>query len=157
LPPAEADLDLKYFKFRYCRVDEKWMTIRPGWRPVRHAGEHAAYGNESLGQPVQRDASSGTAYRPEDVATLETLDNLRAVGLRTEGHARYLRAAGGDEASGESGELFEAMPAAWPRGGRNRTAPRYWTSRSATERTRGRRSGQGHAVAEETRPDQSAA
>ena len=43
---------------------------------------------------VQRDASSGhRRYRPEDVATLETLGNLRAVGLSIEDMRAYLASA----------------------------------------------------------------
>ncbi|MGC1284161.1 MAG: MerR family transcriptional regulator, partial [Streptosporangiaceae bacterium] len=42
---------------------------------------------------VQRDASSAPAYRPEDVATLETLGNLRAVGLSIEDMRAYLASA----------------------------------------------------------------
>ena len=58
---------------------------------------------------VRRDASSGhRRYRPEDVATLETLGNLRAVGLSIEDMRAYLASARrGDEAAGEQRELFE--------------------------------------------------
>jgi DNA-binding transcriptional MerR regulator len=58
---------------------------------------------------VQRDASSGhRRYRPEDVATLETLGHLRAVGLSIEDMRAYLAGARrGDEAAGEQRELFE--------------------------------------------------
>ena len=58
---------------------------------------------------VQRDASSGhRRYRPEDVATLATLGNLRAVGLSIEDMRAYLAGARrGDEAAGEQRELFE--------------------------------------------------
>src|ERR1700722_5510570 len=58
----------------------------------------------------QRDPSSGhRRYRPEDVATLETLGNLRAVGLSIEDMRAYLAGARrGDEAAGEQRELFEA-------------------------------------------------
>ena len=51
---------------------------------------------------VRRDASSGhRRYRPEDVATLETLGNLRAVGLSIEDMRTYLASARrGDEARG---------------------------------------------------------
>ena len=43
---------------------------------------------------VERDASSGhRRYRPEDVATLETLGNLRAVGLSIEDMRAYLASA----------------------------------------------------------------
>ena len=59
---------------------------------------------------VPRDASSGhRRYRPGDVATLETLGNLRAVGLSIEDMRAYLARAGrGDEAASEQRELFEA-------------------------------------------------
>jgi DNA-binding transcriptional MerR regulator len=58
---------------------------------------------------VQRDASSGhRRYRPEDVATLETLGNLRAVGLSIEDMRAYLASTRrGDETAGEQRELFE--------------------------------------------------
>src|ERR1700689_2292094 len=57
----------------------------------------------------QRHASSGhRRYRPEEVATLEPLGNLRAVGLSIEDMRAYLaRARRGDEAAGEQWELFE--------------------------------------------------
>jgi len=57
---------------------------------------------------VQRDASSGhRRYRPEDVATLATLHNLRAVGLSIEDMRAYLAAARrGDEAAGEQRDLL---------------------------------------------------
>src|SRR5271154_55278 len=56
-----------------------------------------------LGNRVQRDASSGhRRYRPEDVAALETLGNLRAVGLSIEDMRAYLASARrGDEAAGD--------------------------------------------------------
>ena len=84
---------------------------------------------------VQRDASSGhRRYRPEDVATLETLGNLRAVGLSIEDMRAYLASARrGDEAAGEQRELFEAharrLAARWPH---SNCAVVTWTSRSAT-------------------------
>ncbi len=57
---------------------------------------------------VQRDASSAPAYRPEDVATLETLGNLRAVGLSIEDMRAYLASARrGDDSAGDQRELFE--------------------------------------------------
>ncbi len=59
---------------------------------------------------VQRDASSGhRRYTTEDVATLETLGNLRAVGLSIEDMRVYISAARqGDRAAGEQRALFEA-------------------------------------------------
>ncbi len=59
---------------------------------------------------VQRDVPSGhRRYRREDVATLETLGNLRVVGLSIEDMRAYLASARrGDEAAGEQRELFEA-------------------------------------------------
>lgn len=59
---------------------------------------------------VPRDPSSGhRRYRPEDVALLETLGNLRAVGLSMEDMRAYLAGARrGDEAAGEQRALFEA-------------------------------------------------
>jgi DNA-binding transcriptional MerR regulator len=59
---------------------------------------------------VERDVSSGhRRYRPEDVPTLETLANLRAVGLSIQDMLAYLSGAGrGDEAAGEQRALFEA-------------------------------------------------
>ena len=79
---------------------------------------------------VQRDASSGhRRYRPEDVATLETLGHLRAVGLSIEDMRAYLAGARrGDEAAGEQRELFEAHAAAWPtRWPRSNCAVVTWT------------------------------
>src|SRR6201996_6888848 len=59
---------------------------------------------------VERDASSGhRRYQPEDVAILETLANLRAVGLSIEDMRAYLSGARrGDEAAGEQRALFAA-------------------------------------------------
>ncbi len=59
---------------------------------------------------VLRDASSGhRRYHPEDVATLATLSNLRAVGLSIEDMRAYMAAdRRGDEAAGEQRALFEA-------------------------------------------------
>ncbi len=59
---------------------------------------------------VERDASSGhRRYRPDDVATLETLGNPRAVGLSIADMRAYLASARrGDEAAGEQRELFES-------------------------------------------------
>jgi len=63
-----------------------------------------------LVERVQRDPSSGhRRYRAEDVALLETLGNLRAVGLSVEDMRSYLAGARrGDEAAGEQRALFEA-------------------------------------------------
>lgn len=59
---------------------------------------------------VRRDASSGhRRYSGEAVTTLETLANLRAVGLSIEDMRAYLAAARrGDSAAGEQRALFEA-------------------------------------------------
>jgi DNA-binding transcriptional MerR regulator len=64
----------------------------------------------NLVRPVRRDQSSGhRRYREDDVATLETLANLRAVGLSVEDMRAYLsRAPQGDLAAGEQRALFEA-------------------------------------------------
>jgi DNA-binding transcriptional MerR regulator len=63
-----------------------------------------------LVRPVERDVSSGhRRYTRVDVATLETLGNLRAVGLSIEDMRAYLAGARrGDAAAGEQRELFEA-------------------------------------------------
>lgn len=59
---------------------------------------------------VERDPSSRhRRYRRADVARLETLANLRAVGLSIEDMRAYLAGARrGDEAAGQQRELFEA-------------------------------------------------
>ena len=59
---------------------------------------------------VARDPSSGhRRYREEDVVLLETLANLRAVGLSLEDMRAYLAgAARGDAAAAEQRALFEA-------------------------------------------------
>src|SRR6201996_6730597 len=58
---------------------------------------------------VQRDTPSGhRRYRREDVATLETPGNLRAVGLSIEDMRAYLAGARrAEEAAGEHRTLFE--------------------------------------------------
>jgi DNA-binding transcriptional MerR regulator len=63
-----------------------------------------------LVRPIERDASSHhRRYSREDVATLETLANLRAVGLSIKDMRAYLAGARrGDEAAGEQRALFEA-------------------------------------------------
>jgi MerR family transcriptional regulator, aldehyde-responsive regulator len=63
-----------------------------------------------LVRPIERDASSHhRRYSAEDVATLETLGNLRAVGMSIEDMREYLAGARrGDEAAGEQRALFEA-------------------------------------------------
>jgi DNA-binding transcriptional MerR regulator len=63
-----------------------------------------------LVRPVQRDASSHhRRYTGAEVATLETLANLRAVGLSIEDMRAYLAGARrGDSAAGEQRALFEA-------------------------------------------------
>lgn len=63
-----------------------------------------------LVRPIERDASSRhRRYSIEDVATLETLANLRAVGLSIEDMRAYLAGARrGDAAAGEQRALFEA-------------------------------------------------
>jgi DNA-binding transcriptional MerR regulator len=62
-----------------------------------------------LVRPVARDPSSRhRRYTHEDVATLETLANLRAVGLSIEDMFSYQAGARrGDEAAGEQRALFE--------------------------------------------------
>ncbi|MDT4984005.1 MAG: hypothetical protein QOF95_1495 [Pseudonocardiales bacterium] len=63
-----------------------------------------------LVRPIEREASSRhRRYSREDVATLETLANLRAVGLSIEDMRTYLAGSRrGDEAAGEQRALFEA-------------------------------------------------
>jgi len=96
---------------------------------------------------VQRDASSGhRRYRPEDVATLETLGNLRAVGLGIEDMRAYLASARrGDESAGEQrGAIRDPCPPPGRRGGRTRTAPSLPGPQGPLlERPRVRRPGQG--------------
>jgi len=61
-------------------------------------------------RPVDRDDSSGhRRYTPGEVAQLETLGNLRAVGMSIEDMRAYLaQTARGDEAAGEQRALFQA-------------------------------------------------
>jgi DNA-binding transcriptional MerR regulator len=63
-----------------------------------------------LVRPIERDASSRhRRYSRADVSTLETLANLRAVGLSIEDMRAYLAGTRrGDEAAGEQRALFEA-------------------------------------------------
>ena len=60
--------------------------------------------------PIDRDESSRhRRYTRDDVATLGTLGNLRAVGLSIEDMRAYLAGARrGDDAAGEQRALFEA-------------------------------------------------
>jgi DNA-binding transcriptional MerR regulator len=62
-----------------------------------------------LVRPIERDESSRhRRYSHDDVATLETLANLRAVGLSIEDMRTYLAGARrGDEAAGEQRVLFQ--------------------------------------------------
>jgi DNA-binding transcriptional MerR regulator len=62
-----------------------------------------------LVRPIARDPSSRhRRYSREDVAMLETLGNLRAVGLSIEDMFTYLAGARrGDDAAGEQRALFE--------------------------------------------------
>jgi MerR family transcriptional regulator, aldehyde-responsive regulator len=92
-------------------VDEDWMTIAEAAARCGLPESTLRYWERiGLVHRVERDVSSGhRRYRPEDVATLETLANLRAVGLSIEDMRAYLSAAGrGDEAAGEQRALFEA-------------------------------------------------
>ena len=63
-----------------------------------------------LMQPIERDGSSGhRRYREADVMVLETLANLRAVGLSIDDMRTYLAGARrGDDAAAEQRALFEA-------------------------------------------------
>lgn len=63
-----------------------------------------------LVRPVHRDPSSGhRRYGQDDIELLETLGNLRAVGLSIEDMRDYLsRRAQGDAAAAEQRALFEA-------------------------------------------------
>jgi DNA-binding transcriptional MerR regulator len=97
----------------------------------------------SLLGPVRRDDSSGhRRYEPADVELLETLANLRAVGLSVEDMRAYLsQHERGDAAAGEQRALFEAHA----RRLREEIAElqlrrrylelkvRYWTAREAGE------------------------
>jgi DNA-binding transcriptional MerR regulator len=92
-------------------VDEDWMTIAEAAARSGLPESTLRYWERiGLVNRVQRDPSSGhRRYRPEDVALLETLGNLRAVGLSMEDmHAYLARARRGDEAAGEQRALFEA-------------------------------------------------
>jgi DNA-binding transcriptional MerR regulator len=62
-----------------------------------------------LVRPIERDESSRhRRYSHDDIATLETLANLRAVGLSIEDMRTYLAGARrGDEAAGEQRVLFQ--------------------------------------------------
>jgi MerR family transcriptional regulator, aldehyde-responsive regulator len=63
-----------------------------------------------LVEPVARDESSGhRRYREDEVARLETMANLRAVGLGIEDMRAYLsQFARGDAAAGDQKALFQA-------------------------------------------------
>jgi len=63
-----------------------------------------------LVHPIERDASSRhRRYTEQDVIVLETLANLRAVGLSVEDMRAYLAGAHrGDAAAGEQRRLFES-------------------------------------------------
>jgi DNA-binding transcriptional MerR regulator len=92
-------------------VDEDWMTIAEAAARCGLPESTLRYWERiGLVNRVRRDASSGhRRYRPEDVATLDTLGNLRAVGLSIDDMRAYLAGARrGDEAAGEQRELFEA-------------------------------------------------
>lgn len=82
-------------------------------------------------RPVERDGLSGhRRYSAEDVATLETLGNLRAVGLGLADMRAYLAGARrGDGAAGEQRALFEAHATSdWPaRSPRWNCADTTWT------------------------------
>jgi MerR family transcriptional regulator, aldehyde-responsive regulator len=117
-------------------VDEEWMTIAEAAAQCGLPESTLRYWERiGLVNRVQRDASSGhRRYSPEDVATLETLGNLRAVGLSIEDMRAYLASARrGDEAAGEQRELFEAharrLACEVPH---LNCAVVIWTSRSAT-------------------------
>jgi DNA-binding transcriptional MerR regulator len=92
-------------------VDEDWMTIaEAAARSGLPASTLRYWERIGLVHRVERDASSGhRRYRRADVATLETLANLRAVGLSLEDMRAYQSGARrGDEATGEQRALFEA-------------------------------------------------
>jgi hypothetical protein len=76
------------------RVDEDWMTIAEAAARCGLPESTLRYWERiGLVNRVRRDASSGhRRYSPEDVATLETLGNLRAVGLSIETGAPARRA-----------------------------------------------------------------
>jgi DNA-binding transcriptional MerR regulator len=92
-------------------VDEDWMTIAEAAARCGLPESTLRYWERiGLVSRVRRDESSGhRRYSPEDVAALETLGNLRAVGLSVEDMRAYLAGARrGDEAAGEQRALFEA-------------------------------------------------
>ena len=94
-----------------------------------------------LVRPVARDPSSGhRRYRPVEVAQLETLANLRAVGLSIEDMRVYLRQnSRGDLAAAEQKSLFQAhaqrlaaeMSALRIRRDYLELKVRYWSAREA--------------------------
>lgn len=90
--------------------------------------------------PVARDPSSGhRRYRSDEVELLETLANLRAVGLSIEDMRTYL--ARGDEAPGQRRALFQAhaarladeVAALQLRRSYLELKVRYWTAREADD------------------------
>ena len=109
-----------------------------------------------LTPPVRRDPSSGhRRYREEDVTLLETLANLRAVGLGIEDMRAYLgRHAQGDAAAAEQRELFEAharrladeVAALEIQRTYLEMKVRYWAAREAGDRDKAAR------IAKELRP-----
>jgi DNA-binding transcriptional MerR regulator len=95
--------------------------------------------------PVARSESSGhRRYRESDVALLETLANLRAVGFRLEDMRLYLQQSrDGDDAAAEQAALFQAHAerlAARLATLRERSRyldlkVRYWTARATGDST----------------------
>jgi DNA-binding transcriptional MerR regulator len=62
-----------------------------------------------LGRVARDGSSNHRRYRPEEIAVLETLANLRSVGLSIEDMRTYLRQhRRGDSAAGEQRALFQA-------------------------------------------------
>jgi MerR family transcriptional regulator, aldehyde-responsive regulator len=112
LEPRPSLLDLKCFRFSILAdVDDDGVTIAEAAARCGLPESTLRYWERiGLVRPVPRDVSSGhRRYDAEDVATLETLGNLRAVGLSIEDMRAYLAGARrGDDAAGEQRALFEA-------------------------------------------------
>lgn len=92
-------------------MDDEWLTIAQAAARCGLPESTLRYWERiGLVQPVQRVESSGhRRYSAADVALLDTLGNLRAVGLTIDDMRAYLAGARrGDDAAGEQRALFEA-------------------------------------------------
>jgi MerR family transcriptional regulator, aldehyde-responsive regulator len=92
-------------------MDERGLTIAEAAARCGRPESTLRYWERiGLMRPIERDDSSRhRRYSQADVETLETLANLRAVGLSVEDMRAYLAGARrGDDAAGEQRALFEA-------------------------------------------------